>query len=280
MTEDLAAKLAAMTESRPEPADPAAPVRQRIEQRRRRRRSTAAVLVAAAAVTVAAAAGPALDALRPGGPEAGVAGFAPPTTAAPMLPTPSVTPPQPSSPQTKVLPEPWSDKEFTTLPDANAYRPAYYVAQGRISTGNWSALSLSGACLVVEEGAGNSFGRPYRCYTEWPAGRSGDFTVTPGRVREKSATMIDATLVMGAVSVEARTVRIVAGGKTYTTDAVGTPTSDRLRFFALVVPHKNAKVDSMTPLDADGRPAPAPANPPTSVPCAGQCGTAGAPTPA
>jgi hypothetical protein len=263
MTDDLQSKFAVLTDARPEPSDPAAPIRLRIKRRQRRRRGTAAVLVTAAAVTVTLAAGPVLGAFQgdPGG-----GGFAAP-------PTPTPTPG--AAQQIHKLPPPWSDKKFTKMPDANAYRPAaYYVAQGKIPTESWAILSTDESCLVADEGSAQSFGVPFACFIHWPAGRKADFFVTQGHTKEKSTVKIDHTLVLGAVSTEARKVRIVAGGKTYLTDAVGTPTTDRLRFFALEIPQRDLKVTSVTPLDAASHPAPAPSNPPTAIKCPDTCGTA------
>lgn len=272
MRNDLQTRFAVLTDARPEPSDPAAPIRLRIKRRQRRRRGTAAVLVTAAAVGVTLAAGPALGALQ-GGPDNRGGGFAAPPTASG---TPEATQ------KIHRLPPPWSEKKFTRMPDANAYRPAaYYVAQGKIPTESWAILSTDESCLVADEGKAQSFGVPFVCFTDWPAGRKSDFFVSQGNTKEKSEVKIDHSLVLGAVSIEARKVRIVAGGKTYTTDAVGTPTTDRLRFFALEIPHRDLKVTSVTPLDAAGRPAPAPSNPPTTMQCPDTCGTAtpGAGTP-
>ena len=161
------------------------------------------------------------------------------------------------------------------MPDANAYRPAaYYVAQGKIPTESWAILSTNESCLVADEGKAQSFGVPFVCFIDWQAGRRSDFFVTQGNTKEKSTVKIDHSLVLGAVSIEARKVRIVAGGKTYLTDAVGTPTTDRLRFFALEIPRRDLKVTSVTPLDAAGHPAPAPSNPPTATQCPDTCSTA------
>jgi len=260
MTDDLHTKFAVLTDARPEPSDPAAPIRLRIKRRQRRRRGTAAVLVTAAAVAVSLAAGPALGALRSG--PADSAGFAGPPTVSPTAP--------PSTPsaraQSKVLPPPWSDKKFTKMPDANAYRPAaYYVAQGQIPTESWAILSVDDACLVADEGKAVSFGRPYDCFYDWPAGRTVNYTVTQAYAKEKDSPKVDHSLVLGVVSIEARQVRIVAAGNTYLTDAVGTPTTDHLRFFAIEIPKRDLKVTSITPLDAAGRPAPAPSNPPAEI---------------
>jgi hypothetical protein len=269
MTDDLQTKFAVLTDARPEPSDPAAPIRLRIKRRQLRRRGTAAVLVTAAAVAVTMAAGPAIGALRAG--PTSDPGFAAPPT---ITPTPATTPSTPATNQSKVLPPPWSDKEFTKMPDANAYRPAYYVAEGRIPTEKWAIISTQESCLVADEGKAVSFGRPYVCFTDWADGRKVDYAVEQAYAKEKNAAKIDHTLVLGAVSIESRKVRIVAGGKTYLTDAVGTPTTNRLRFFTLEIPKRDLKITSITGLDAAGRPAPAPSNPPTSMVCKDTCGTA------
>ncbi|QNE22495.1 hypothetical protein F1D05_37085 [Kribbella qitaiheensis] len=268
-----ATKLEVLTDSRPEPPDPAAPIRLRIKRRQLRRRGAAAVLVTAAAVALTVAAGPAIGALRAG--PSGDPEFAAPPTSAPAS-TPAPRSPKVSTPvstQGKVLPPPWSDKEFTRMPDANAYRPAYYVADGRIPTEKWAIISTQDSCLVSDEGKANSFGRPFDCFDEWTAGQTVSYTVNQAYAKEKNAPKVDHSLVLGAVSIESRTVRIVAGGKTYVTDAVGTPTTNRLRFFAIEIPKRDLTITSITPLDAANRPAPAPANPPARTTCTYSCGS-------
>jgi hypothetical protein len=159
------------------------------------------------------------------------------------------------------------------MPDANAYRPAYYVAEGTIPTEKWAIISTQESCLVADEGKAVSFGRPFVCFTDWADGRKVDYAVEQAYAKEKNSPKIDHTLVLGAVSIESRKVRIVAGGKTYLTDAVGTPTTNRLRFFTLEIPKRDLKITSVTGLDAAGHPAPAPSNPPTALACPDTCGT-------
>jgi hypothetical protein len=259
MTEDLSTMLAELTETRPEPPDPAIPIRLRIKRRQLRRRGTAVVLVTAVATAAVLAAGPVLGTVRgrAGGEQPGVAG---------VTPTPAVV----RTEVVKVTKDyrerevahlpPWSDEVFTKMPDANAYRPkAYYIAKGETSTQNWSVLAFSdngasAGCLVADEGPANSFGRPYQCFDEWPKGRRSNFLAAQGSVKEKNSAKIDAVLVMGAVSIDARKVQVrTTGGQLYTTNAVATPASERLRFFAVVIPKKNAKVASIRPIDASGR---------------------------
>ena len=278
MTDDLSTKLAVLTEDRPEPADPAAPIRLRIKRRQRRRRGTAVVLATAAAVAAVLATGPVLGSFRSAGNEPGVAGFGPsiplqtPTSPTQGTPTPGIT-----GDHDTVMPAPWSDEVFTKMPDANSYPPkAYYIAKGTIPTESWAVLAFSNwGCLVTDEGQANNFGRPYVCFNEWKPGQRVSHHVVQGYAKEKSAPKIDQTLVIGAVSADARKVVIKAGGKTYTADAVGTPATDRLRFFALVIPRKDLKVTEATALDAAGKLADAPTGVPTGVPCnATECGIA------
>lgn len=285
MTDDLSTKFAALTEGRPEPADPAAPIRLRIARRQRRRRSAAVVVATATATAAVLATGPMLGSIASSGAEPGVAGFAAPTptptTPTPTTPTPTTpTPTTPTPPlvdHTTVMPAPWSTERFTKMPDAAAYQPnAYYIAKGTVSTGAWAVLAFSAhGCMITDEGPANSFGRQYVCFDEWRPGQRSSFKTVQGHAKEKNASKIDATLVMGAVSADARTVQVKSGGKTYQADAVGTPASDRLRFFALVIPHKDVKVTSAIPLDAAGRPT----GTPTGVPmddrrCDAACATA------
>ncbi|MEI8406287.1 MULTISPECIES: hypothetical protein [unclassified Kribbella] len=255
MTDDLSTKLAVLTDDRPEPADPAAPIRLRIKRRQRRRRGAAVVVATAAATAAVLAAGPVLNNIRSAGNEPGVAGFNP---SIPML-TAAPT----------VLPPPWSDEVFTKLPVANSYKPkAYYVAKGTIPTESWAMLAFSEyGCMVSYEVPANSFGRPWVCFNEWKPGQRVDHRVIQGHLKEKDAPKIDQTLVFGAVSADARKVAIKAGGKSYTADAVGTPATDRLRFFALVIPRRDLQVTEVTPLDADNKLADAPTGVPTAIPC-------------
>jgi len=197
--------------------------------------------------------------------EPAVAGFGAPSPAAvqpstPLLPstitTPGTTPsttPTPAGDHQKILPAPWSAERFTKLPDANAYQPhAYYVAKGTIPTESWAVLVYSReGCLVTDEGPAVSFGRPLICFDP---PQNGTHWVVQGHGKEKNSQKIDATLVMGSAPIGARKVRITAGGKTYTTNAVATPATDTLRFFAIVIPHRDLKITSVQPLNATGHP--------------------------
>ena len=291
MTDDLSTKLETLTDIRPEPADPAAPIRLRIKQKQRRRRGTAVLVTAAGATAAVLAVGPVLNAVQATGSEPGVAGLptatpshgpgATPSASAPVgtpsTGVPSGAPTGGPSTGTRsgdhktVLPAPWSAEALTKMPDANAYLPykAYYIAKGTIPAESWAVVSFSPhGCLVTDEGAANSFGRPYRCFSEWRAGQRSAFALAQGHTKEKGGQKITSTLVMGAVSADAREVRLSVAGKRYTADAVATPSSTRLRFFALVIPKKDLTAGSVsvTPLDAAGNLADAPTGVPPGQP--------------
>lgn len=289
--DDLGTKLEALTDVRPEPADPAAPVRLRIKHEQRRRRGASALLTAAAATAAVLAVGPILNAVHAARSEPGVAGSPAVTPSVVLGGTPSTTVPgstpsvgvpggvpsagsstgTQSGDHKTVMPAPWSAETFTKLPDANDYLPykAYYIAKGTIPTERWAVVSFSAhGCLVSDEGAANSFGRPYRCFSDWRPGQRSAFAMAQGYAKEKGRQKIASTLVMGAVSADARAVRLSVAGKHYTSDAVATPSSNRLRFFAVVIPQKDLTLTSVsvTPLDAAGNLAAAPTGVPAGQP--------------
>ncbi|MER7250362.1 hypothetical protein [Kribbella sp. NPDC000426] len=248
MTDDLGAKLALLTDERPEPADPAAPIRSRIESRQRRRRTTAAVCAAAVVIAVVVA--------------STVVGTI--KSAEPQVAAPSQTPTTRSTTlefKYTPLPEPWSDEPaFTTQPDSLKYAPAFYVTDGSIPNEHWAVASTySDGCLVItDEGPAKSFGGAMGCFYEnWQPDQRSQYKTVPA-VIPNAGSPTHLTMVMGAVSAEARKVRITAGGKTYSTDAIGTPNSSRLRFFAVVVNAAESQVTAVTPIDAAGNVAPSP----------------------
>jgi hypothetical protein len=244
--------------------------------------------------TIALAGGPLLGSVRSSG-EPGVAGgLAVPTATPSNIPSPlGATPSLTQSPgrpgdtpsltqssnvflpaaptgadSTTKLPPPWSEEKFTRLPDANAYRPhAYYLARLTIPTENLALLVYSReACVVADEHAPASFGVPHVCFRDWKPGQRSSYWSVTATTREKSSEKLDYTLVFGAVSTDARKVRVTAAGKTYLSDAIGTPATDRLRFFVTLVPMKDAKV-KVTPLNAQGKLA----APPAQQPCTEGC---------
>ncbi|WP_410787239.1 hypothetical protein [Kribbella sp. C-35] len=251
LPDDLGAKLAVLTDERPEPADPAATVRLRIKRRQVRRRTTAAAVCATAATAAVIVVSSVLGSTR---------------SAEPGVATPSPSPTRVMATQNlgfgyTPLPEPWSDKEaFTTQPDSLKYAPAFYVARGSIPNESWAVASYySRGCLVVtDEGPAKAFGGTKDCFYEnWQPDQRAQYRTIPAVVPNLSSPM-HFTMVMGAVSAEARKVRISAGGKTYTTDAIGTPNSSRFRFFALVIDAAESDLTAVTPLTATGQPAPSP----------------------
>ena len=255
LPDDLGAKLAVLTDERPEPADPAAPIRLRIKRRQVRRRTTAAAVCAAAATAAVIVASSVLGSIRSAEPGIATPSPSPATSPAPQMQTQHLdfkyTP----------LPKPWSDKPaFTTQPDSLKYAPAFYVASGSIPNESWAVASYySSGCLVVtDEGPAKAFGGTKDCFYEnWQPDQRAKYRTIPAVVPNLSSP-IHFTMVMGAVSAEARKVRITAGGKTYTTDAIGTPNSSRFRFFAVVITAAETQITAVTPLTATGRPAPSP----------------------
>lgn len=249
MTDDLGAKLALLTDERPEPADPATPIRLRIKRRRLRRRTTAAVVCAAAATAAVVVGSSVLGST--GSAEPGVA-------------TSSPRPKQGSNNADfsyTTLPEPWSDEPaFTKQPDALKYAPAFYVSRGSIPNENWAVASYySPGCLVVtDEGPAKAFGGAKACFYEnWQPDQRAQYKTIPAVIPNLSSAR-HFTMIMGAVSAEARKVRITAGGVTYVEAATGTPNSSRLRFFAAVIDAAESDITAVTPIDAAGKVAPSP----------------------
>jgi len=100
--------------------------------------------------------------------------------------------------------------------------------------------------------------RASTCFDQnWRPDQRSQYKTVPAVIPNLSSPM-PLTMVMGAVSAEARKVRITAGGKTYDTDAIGTPNSSRFRFFAVVVTAIESQITAVTPLDAAGKVAPSP----------------------
>jgi hypothetical protein len=252
------------------PVDPTPEIHRRVRRVRRRRTAGVALLAASAVVAVALGAGPTLGAIRDNGTEPGYAGS---TQATNAFPTPD--------PSSFPLPEPWSDRKFTKEPERNIYGPpAYYINQGEVQGRNWAALAfehdgLGPWCMAVEP---QEVFDPFVCFNDWPAGRRADWATSNAHAGPKpNLDLIPATLVMGAVSADARTVDIKVAGKTYHADAVGTPVSDRLRFFAVVVPVVDARPGAVIPRDANGDVA----DPPVGLPeSPGPCENCAEATPA
>lgn len=244
--------LLSMAELPSAPADPLPRIQGRIVRRRRVRLAGATVVLAACA-TLAFAVVPAIN---NGGVQT-------------IDPAGQVSAGAPEVPDERA--EPYSDRKYTKLPEANAYRPGYYVASGKEAGKKWNALSTQTAkhaCLVIEPQTLND---SYVCFDDWtdPAKRADWFTSGLRLGAKPDYEELDKTLVLGAVSIEARSVRIeTANGQVYTADAVATPNSKKLRSFAFVIPQRDATVTAVTPLDENGEVA----DPPVDMPPPLECG--------
>lgn len=238
MTDDLRAKLALLTDDRPEPPDPAVPIHSRIRRRQVRRRATAAVVCAAAATAAVVVGSSVVGSIRSAEP-----GIATPA------PTPALKTAHADFKYTQ-LPEPWSDEPaFTKQPDSLKYAPAFYVSRGSIPNESWAVASyISPGCLIVtDEGPAKSFGGAKACFSQnWQPGQQSQYKTVAALVPNLSSPM-HLTMVMGVVPTDARKVRVTAGGATYVTDAVGTPNSSRVRFFALVINAAESDITAVAP---------------------------------
>ncbi|MFI5706636.1 hypothetical protein [Kribbella sp. NPDC051620] len=241
MTDQLKDRFAVLTDDRPEPADPVLQVRQSIGQRRRRRTGLA-VIACATATAAAVLAVPAVRSLQSATDRPGVASSPSKPTLQPSKPS-QTTPPE-STDHHRVLPAPWSDEVLTMLPGVNPYPPhkQYYIAKGRVANESWDLLVYSRqGCLVADQGPVSRY--PHYCF-----GRSGRYAVNQLFLKA------DATMLFGAAPIDARAVKVQAGGKTYIAPAVATPATDTTRFFALTIPGHDLKITSVTPVDKTGKP--------------------------
>ncbi|MGW7685925.1 hypothetical protein ACWGID_34590 [Kribbella sp. NPDC054772] len=238
MTDDLSTKFAVLTEDRPEPADPAVAIRRRIKRRRQRRRTVAASVTAVVATAAVVVTSSVLGQLHSAEPGVATSPTAKPSTRSTTLEY-TYTP----------LPEPWSEEAaFTKQPESLKYAPAFYVTSGSIPNESWAvaAYNRNKSCLIVtDEGPAKSFGGANGCSADWPSRQGVRYQTTPANVPNLGSPA-NLTLIMGAVSVDARTVRITAGGKSYTAPAVGTPVTTAFRFFALVVPAGESDITAVT----------------------------------
>jgi hypothetical protein len=238
--------LLAMADLPTAPADPLPAIQGRIVRRRRVRLAGAAVTLAACATLVAAV----VPAIAGGGQTITPAG-------------------QTAQSHDDERAEPYSDREFTTT--SIAHRPLYFVAGGTEAGEEWNALSTPvermGGCLVV---APQTLNDSFVCFGDWtnPTKRADWFASGLHLGEKPNYAQLDRTLVHGAASIAARSVRIeTADGKTYTTDAVATPTSKKLRFFAFVVPQRDAEITAVTPYDENGEVADPPRDMPPPLTC-------------
>lgn len=154
------------------------------------------------------------------------------------------------------LPEPWSDRKFTEQPIANTFVPdGYYVADGDVDGRPWGVISDRGVgtpCLTIEpQGVFDAAA----CFEETASGPVTDWhTQTGVRGSKPNFVELDSTLIVGVVPLGARSVEIeTADGQVYPADAVGTPSSESVRFFATVISQRDAEIEGVRPLDADGK---------------------------
>jgi hypothetical protein len=258
------------------PSDPAPAVNQQVRRMRRRRAaaSTGGIAVLTAGVVLASQALAGTSQTEP--PVGQLPGNVMSPTAVPLNPTPAdghgtATPrispktlENPGNLPTFPLAAPWSDQLFTKLPEANAFRPhGYYVKpETKLDGRPWGMVSYqatesneNGGCLeVAPQGvfdAANCFD------VHQPGARAEWRTLTASRGTKPDLQKLGYTLVYGVAHFDARTVKVtLAGGATYQTAAVGTPTSRSQRFFVMVVPVKDAQIAKVEPLDAKGNLAP------------------------
>jgi len=165
-----------------------------------------------------------------------------------------------SEPSSSAMAKPWSDVTINTpawLPD-----PAFLVTEGRSPEGPWQVVSARLAadeegCLLKADPESMAKTRGV-CFDTWPTGAADQYHTWP-------LTTTDA-LIVGAVSAEARTIRVeLTDGTTITTDAIATPSSDTLRYFAVAAP--TSPVKDLAGFTADGELS----SPPPGLPWAASC---------
>jgi len=171
-------------------------------------------------------------------------------------------------------PSPWSDVEVPDDREGDIFvvpGTAYLVADGTAGTARWLAVSAD----VAEESHGCIFVRSEALFESMQAGCF-DTWRTDQRARYFQFTGDRDPrfeVIAGAVGTEARSVTLTfTDGRTASVQAVATPTSAELRFFAVAVASP-VDIDTVEPIDADGQIAPPPPNLPWSVTCDGGCPT-------
>ncbi len=227
-------------------------IHRRALRRRQRKVATAAVLSVAAASTVV---GLTLQPFPRPAQEVGVAG------------------------NTQAMPSPWSDEIVTGAADGS-HRLAYalpgvhyLVAQGTTHEGTWRVIATNMSDddpgTLIEYG-GDVFGHWFASsFGRWPAGQPVQWETWRG------TTAPGVSLVLGAVGPDARSVRVsLEDGTQRVTDAVATPVSQDMRFFAVAIP-ASSKVGEVQGVTAAGEPAAAP----PGLPWTGNCSSGDPPCP-
>ncbi len=231
-------------------------IHRRALRRRQRKVATAAVLGVAAASTVVGLAVQPFPRPAHETQEVGVAGSA------------------------QAMPSPWSDEIVTGPPDGSHSLPLpgvhYLVAQGTTPEGTWRVVATKVAGddrgTLIEYG-GEVFGLWFGYgFGGWPAGQPVQWEIWRG------TTAPGVSLVLGAVGRDARSVRVsLEDGTQRVTDAVATPVSQDLRFFALTVP-RSSKVAKVHGVTAGGELSAPPPGLPWTVDCSGSSGKPPCPT--
>lgn len=151
---------------------------------------------------------------------------------------------------------------------------AYLVAEGSAGDAVWLAASADvlddrRGCIFIRSEA--LFGTMQAgCFDSWRKG------LDARHFRFEGDRNPEYAIVAGAVSTQARSVTVTfSDGRTTSAEAVATPSSTELRYFAVAVT-TSATIASVDPVDANGQAVSPPPNLPWST--AGNCG-AGCPTP-
>lgn len=178
-----------------------------------------------------------------------------------------------SSAETDAQPSPWSDTPVAEDMDGPAFSvpgTAYLIADGSVEGQQWVAASGNAAdpspsCVFVK-GDGLFTTMQAACFDVW------DGTELANWATFHPETAEEGTVIVGAVDTSARQVIITFddGGREVV-DAVATPTSGELRFFATSTSQPMA-VRTVVPLDAAGAPA-APPNKAQAPLCDSACPT-------
>ncbi len=169
------------------------------------------------------------------------------------------------------MPSPWSDEIVTGAGDGS-HRLAYalpgvhyLVAQGTTHEGTWRVIATKMADddrgTLIEYG-GDVFGHWFGYgFGRWPAGQPVQWETWRGTTAPR------VSLVLGAVGPDARSVRVsLEDGTQRVTEAVATPVSQDMRFFAVAIPASSKAVE-VHGVTAGG----APAAPPPGLPWPSNC---------
>lgn len=178
-----------------------------------------------------------------------------------------------SPPMANTQPSPWSDTPVVEDRDGAVFSvpgTAYLIERGSIGELTWAAASGSVSeppysCVFVK---GDELFTTMQadCFDSWDGKELANWTAFRSDRAEQE------TVFVGAVDTTARQVAITFDdGSREVIDAVATPTSTKLRFFALSTSEAVA-VRTVIPVDAEGLPA-APPRASQPPPCQSNCPT-------